>query len=74
MVASSKQPYLSPEAYLQFEEKSPVKHEHMDGQVYAMAGASDAHVTIASPIPSTTRHLNSGALVLRERSLISTKT
>jgi Uma2 family endonuclease len=29
------------------EVQSPIKHEYRDGKVYAMAGASDAHVTIA---------------------------
>ncbi|MBD2775032.1 Uma2 family endonuclease [Iningainema tapete] len=47
MVASQNQIYISPEEYLQQEEQSPVKHEYIDGQVYAMAGASDPHVTIA---------------------------
>jgi Uma2 family endonuclease len=46
MIASP-QPHLSPEEYLQIEEHSPVKHEYIDGQAYAMVGASDAHVTIA---------------------------
>ncbi|MBD2034551.1 Uma2 family endonuclease [Leptolyngbya sp. FACHB-321] len=46
MIASP-QPSLSPEAYLQMEENSPVKHEYIDGEAYAMAGASDPHVTIA---------------------------
>ncbi|WP_009633704.1 Uma2 family endonuclease [Synechocystis sp. PCC 7509] len=41
------QPYLSPDQYLQMEETGFVKHEYIDGQIYAMAGASDAHVTIA---------------------------
>ncbi len=45
MVASPQ--YLTPEAYLQLEAESPVKHEYFDGAVYAMAGASDGHVTIA---------------------------
>ncbi|MBE9113082.1 Uma2 family endonuclease [Nodosilinea sp. LEGE 07298] len=45
MVASSQ--YLTPEDYLQLETESPVKHEYFDGEVYAMAGASDGHVTIA---------------------------
>lgn len=47
MIASPQQPYLTPEAYLQMEEHSPIKHEYIDGQIYAMVGANDAHVTIA---------------------------
>jgi Uma2 family endonuclease len=38
---------LSLEAYLQLEQQSQTKHEYINGAVYAMAGASDAHVTIA---------------------------
>lgn len=38
---------LSPEDYLQWETQSRVKHEYINGQVSAMAGASDAHVTLA---------------------------
>ncbi|MBW4546206.1 MAG: Uma2 family endonuclease [Symplocastrum torsivum CPER-KK1] len=47
MIASPQQPYLMPEEYLQIEAQSPIKHEYIDGQIYAMAGASDPHVTIA---------------------------
>jgi Uma2 family endonuclease len=39
--------YLTPEEYLQFESKSDIKHEYIDGYIYAMAGALDSHVTIA---------------------------
>ena len=39
-------PKLSPEEYLALEAESPVKHEYFDGDVFAMAGATDAHVTI----------------------------
>ncbi|OCR00944.1 hypothetical protein BCD67_03000 [Oscillatoriales cyanobacterium USR001] len=46
MVANQSLNYISPEEYLKAEELSPVKHEYKDGEVYAMAGASDAHVTI----------------------------
>ena len=46
MVASP-QVYITPEEYLELEENSPVKHEYIDGYIYAMAGALDAHVTIA---------------------------
>ncbi|MBE9256233.1 Uma2 family endonuclease [Dolichospermum sp. LEGE 00246] len=46
MVASP-QIYITPEEYLELEENSPVKHEYIDGYIYAMAGALDAHITIA---------------------------
>lgn len=45
MIASPQ--YLTPDDYLQLEAESPVKHEYFDGDAYAMAGASDTHVTIA---------------------------
>lgn len=46
MIASP-QPSLSAEAYLQLEAQSQTKHEYINGEAYAMAGASDTHVTIA---------------------------
>ena len=48
MIASPKFNYITPDEYLEMEEKSAIKHEYMDGYVYAMAGANDPHVTIAS--------------------------
>jgi Uma2 family endonuclease len=39
--------YLSVEDYLAGERDSPTRHEYVDGQVYAMAGASDRHNRIA---------------------------
>jgi Uma2 family endonuclease len=47
MIANKLPGDISPEDYLAEEELSQIKHEYTDGQVYAMAGASDAHVTIA---------------------------
>lgn len=47
MIVSPQQPYLSPDEYLQMEVDSSVKQEYIDGQIYAMVGASDPHVTIA---------------------------
>jgi Uma2 family endonuclease len=41
-------PYLSPEEYLEWEEKSEIKHEYIDGEIFAMAGASDDHWAIVS--------------------------
>lgn len=46
MVASL-HPSLTPDEYLQLEAESTIKHEYINGDVYAMAGATDTHVTIA---------------------------
>jgi Uma2 family endonuclease len=52
MVASSV-PYISPEEYLAGEQLSQVKHEYIDGEVYAMAGSSDAHAAIVRNVIMT---------------------
>ncbi|WNB74482.1 Uma2 family endonuclease [Methylomonas koyamae] len=41
---------LSSTDYLQGEEAATVKREYLDGEVWAMAGASDAHVSIAGNV------------------------
>ncbi|HEY9806318.1 MAG TPA: Uma2 family endonuclease, partial [Candidatus Obscuribacterales bacterium] len=56
MIASPEPFHLAPAAYLQMEENSSVKHEYRDGQAYAMAGASDAHVTIALNLATELRN------------------
>lgn len=38
---------LSEQEYLKSEETAEFKHEHLKGEVWAMTGASDNHVTIA---------------------------
>lgn len=47
MIGSPQFRTLTPEEYLDLERNSTIKHEYMNGYTYAMAGASDAHVTIA---------------------------
>ena len=47
MIADRSYNYISPEEYLDGEEISQIKHEYIRGEVYAMAGASDSHVTIS---------------------------
>jgi Uma2 family endonuclease len=47
MIANQTHHYISPEEYLAGEEISPIKHEYIRGEVYAMAGALDPHVTIS---------------------------
>ena len=39
--------WISPEEYLEGERDGEVRHEYVDGHVYAMAGASHAHKRIA---------------------------
>lgn len=48
-------PYLTPDEYLELETHSPIKHEYFDGEAFAMAGASDAHVTISLNLASELR-------------------
>ena len=55
MIADSKTNDISPGEYLAGEELSPIKHEYINGQVYTMAGASDAHVTISLNLASALR-------------------
>jgi Uma2 family endonuclease len=47
-------------AYLDFDEASEIKHEFVNGFIYAMAGASDAHVTITDNLTATIRPLLRG--------------
>jgi Uma2 family endonuclease len=50
MTASKSYTYVSPEDYLAGEKISPFKHEYRYGEIYAMAGASQAHVTITGNV------------------------
>lgn len=56
MIASPSSSYISSEDYLKGEQNSPIKHEYRRGEVYAMAGASNAHVLIALNIASALRN------------------
>jgi Uma2 family endonuclease len=46
MTVSKPHAYFTPEDYLELERISPIKHEYIQGQMVAMAGASKAHVII----------------------------
>ncbi|MEC4818909.1 MAG: hypothetical protein SAK29_37390, partial [Scytonema sp. PMC 1069.18] len=37
--------FLTIEEYLKIEESSDIRHEYVDGQIFAMAGASEQHVS-----------------------------
>ena len=46
MTVSKSHAYFTPEDYLEIERISPIKHEYIQGQIVAMAGATKAHVII----------------------------
>lgn len=41
MSLGRQQEYISPEQYLEGEKFSEIRHEYVDGEVYAMSGGSD---------------------------------
>jgi len=47
MIAQISDRQMTPDEYLAFEKKSDTKHEYVNGEVYAMAGTTDHHNTIA---------------------------
>ncbi|MBD2578451.1 Uma2 family endonuclease [Oscillatoria sp. FACHB-1406] len=47
MISIPSSDFMPPDVYLKLEENSDVKHEYRQGEVYAMAGASNNHVLIA---------------------------
>ena len=50
MSALQKLTYLTEEDYLAFELTADVRHEYVDGQIYAMAGANERHNRIVGNI------------------------
>jgi Uma2 family endonuclease len=61
MTVNQDSKYLLPEEYLAGEAQSLQKHEYINGYIYAMAGAEDAHVTIAGNLFALLRnHVRGG--------------
>lgn len=50
MAAHASSTTMTVEEYLALEESSPVKHEYVDGHVYAMSGGTSAHDRIANNV------------------------
>lgn len=46
---------FGPEDYLAWEHEQPLRHEYVEGEVFAMSGASDAHGTAALNLAATLR-------------------
>src|SRR5882724_12954639 len=54
-------PYMTVDEYLEFEETSPIRHEYVNGAVYAMNGVSVAHARIARELAfAVGSHLRGG--------------
>lgn len=61
MPVAKEKPRLTPEAYLEGEKNSETKHEYLDGDVFAMAGAKDSHVTATLNLATLLKtHLRGG--------------
>ncbi|AFY37859.1 protein of unknown function DUF820 [[Leptolyngbya] sp. PCC 7376] len=48
MIALSSNQPLTPEEYLEFEKTSEIRHEYIDGEIYAMAGGTGNHNIICT--------------------------
>ena len=55
-MTASAHAYFTPDEYLDLERLSPIKHEYLQGQVVAMAGASKAHVIITGNLSARLIH------------------
>lgn len=65
MVAQPERTTMTVEDYLAFEEASPVKHEYVDGRVYAMSGGTIDHDRIANNLRAVIdTHLGDGPCVV----------
>ena len=49
-LAQRKPEYYTPEEYLEFERKSDIRHEYIDGEIYERAGAAKHHNIISANI------------------------
>jgi len=45
--------YISPEDYLELERRAPTKSQYFKGEIFAMAGASERHISIVANITSS---------------------
>ena len=61
MGRAAQTPIFSAADYLAWEAAQPERHEFVDGEVFAMAGAEDRHVTVAGNLYITLRQHLSGS-------------
>jgi Uma2 family endonuclease len=56
MIAQVNSQFMTPDEYLAWEAEQPIKHEYIDGEVYAMAGGTLPHNDIAVNLTSVLRN------------------
>ena len=61
MGRAAQTPVFSAADYLAWEAAQPERHEYIDGEVFAMAGAEDRHVTVAMNLAFALRQHLSGS-------------
>lgn len=62
MVTTPEPKYMSPQEYLDWEEKQPIKYEYINGEVFAMTGGTIPHNAIAVNLTTTLKnHLRGGS-------------
>ena len=52
MIATPQLPLMTPQEYLEWEEKQPIKYEYINGEVFAMTGGTLPHNSIALNLAS----------------------
>jgi Uma2 family endonuclease len=50
MSTTSRRLHYSYQEYLALEDQSPIRHEYLDGEIYAMAGGSPDHAALAAAV------------------------
>jgi len=55
MIQGARRPSYSYDEYIQVDEDSHVRHEYLDGQIYAMAGGSPEHAELAANVITALR-------------------
>ena len=69
MGLAAKQTFLSESDYLDWEAQQAQRHEYVAGEVYAMAGAEDRHITVCLNLAVALRGSLSGTPCRVSRSI-----
>lgn len=64
MIANPERNYIAPQEYLEWEEHQEIKHEYVNGEVFAMTGGTIPHNDIALNLATGLKnHLRGVAVV-----------